>query len=130
MQHFFSIENCGQCRVTIKKSLQHKIDNSLPTPFVLTHTNLCIFIIKNDKAIEFNFHEHVHAQMGWFYFKLNIMASRDNNLVTLEYSKSAVKCALLPSATENKDTYYTAVVNNLMTLNINGNFNVHSAFLV
>ena len=128
MQHFFSIENCGQCRVTIKKSLQHKIDNSLPTPFVLTHTNLCLFIIKNDKAIEFNFHEHVHAQMGWFYFKLNIVASRDNPLVTLEHSKSVVKCVLLPSDTENKDTCCTAIAINLMTSNANGNFNAHSAF--
>ena len=114
--------------MTIKKSLQHKIDNSLPTPFVLTHTNLCLFIIKNDKAIEFNFHEHAHTQMGWFYFKLNIVASRDNPLVTLEHSKSVVKCVLLPSDAENKDTCCTATANNWITLNRKVNFNVHSAF--
>ena len=64
----------------------------------------------------------------FFYFKLNIMASRYNPLVTLEHSKSFVKYVVLPSACENKDVCCNDVANNWITLNINGNFNMHSVF--
>ena len=83
--------NCDDYETKTHDDLQHKIDNSLLTPFVFTQTNLCLFVTKNDKAIKFNFHEYAHAQMGWFCFKLSVVVSMDDPLVTLEYYKSAVK---------------------------------------
>ena len=34
--------NCDNYEIKTRYDLQHKTDNSLPMPFVLTHTNLCL----------------------------------------------------------------------------------------
>ena len=105
--------------------LQTKLDNCLPIPFILTHTKQCFFIIKNSFAIGFVFKDLVCIQMGWFYFNLCILKSVENPMLRKYDSNLAVKCVLLPNNVDGK-ICYTAVTNNWMTLDLDGNFNLYN----
>ena len=107
----------------IQDMLQTKLDKCLLIPFILTHTKQCFFIIKNSFAIGFVFKDLVCIQMGWFYFNLCILKSVENPMLRKYDSNLAVKCVLLPNNVDGK-ICYTAVTNNWMTLDLDGNFNL------
>ena len=62
--------------------------------------------------------------MGWFYFNLCVLKSVENPMLRKLDSNLAVKCVLLPNNVDGK-ICYTAVTNNWMTLDLDGNFNLY-----
>ena len=64
--------------------------------------------------------------MGQFYFKLKIIRLIDNPLLQTEHVNTAIKCALLSSLTKKNKLCYTAILNNYLTLNRNGGFDINN----
>ena len=76
--------------------------------------------------MEFVFNKFTHAQMSWFYFKIKIKKLVKNPLLKQINVDNTVKCILLPNIDHNNKFYYTTIINNCMTLNKNGTFEVHN----
>ena len=60
------------CEVKSQELLQNKLNDGLPILFALTQNDTCLFIIKNECAIEFVFDKFTYARWVGFISKLKL----------------------------------------------------------
>ena len=77
-------------------TLQSKLSNGSPIPFVLLEHKVALFLINNEEAVHFIFDKHVQMQMGLCYFTIKVVEATKAPLCLSKEGK-AMKCAMLPT---------------------------------
>jgi len=78
LKNFITISVISKIDLTLfslksTESLKEKFNSGMPIHFVLTEDKRCIFIYKNNKAIQLILKSFTHKQIGLFYFKLKLL---------------------------------------------------------